>query len=189
MADNTSSKGKGRGGGGEGEGAKKIEAERNFAQTQPKNGQMNNVFSDVEKSEERKRIPPVNVFKQEATLIYDFQSATQEEIDIVAVSVLKRISIQQSHELRRKQPKVFRYWYKRFWFYTGAHMRKPPTPPSGWFLRCIQTQPSMKDGEWRPKGWWTRFLTCPLAGQQWKPICRVLPSLHDIMEKNKNVKI
>ena len=141
------------------------------------------------KSEERKKLPPVNVFKQEATLIYDFQDATQEDIDIVAVSVLKRISIKQAHELRKKNPKVFHSWWRHFWFYTGNWMKKPPPPPNGWFQRVIYTQPAMRENEWRPTDWWQRFSTCPLAGKQWKPICRVLPSLHEIREKNKNIVI
>ena len=141
-------------------------------------------------SEERKKLPPESVFKQEATLIWDFQNATQEDMDIVAVSILKKISIKQSHELRKKNPRVFNNWWRHFWFYTGNWMKgKPPPPPDGWFQRVILTQPAMREGEWRPEGWWKRLLTCPLAGKQWKPICRVLPSLSEIREKNKNVEI
>ena len=186
MADNTSSsKGKAvEGGGGKGG------AEPKLARGKPKK-QTNNKGPNVKrKSEERKTLSPITVYQKEATLIYDFQSATQEDIDIVAVSVLKKISIKQAHELRRKNPKVFNCWYRNFWFWTGNNfMRKPPMPPNGWFQKCVLTQPCMKDGEWRPPNWFDRFATCPFAGRQWKPIVRVLPSLYDITEKNKNVVI
>ena len=147
-------------------------------------------MNTIPESEERQKMPPKSVFKQEATLIWDFQNATQEEMDIVAVSVLKRISIKQSHELRKKNKRVFNNWWRQFWFYTGNWMKKrPPPPPDGWIQRVILTQPAMREGEWRPEGWWERFSTCPLAGKQWKPICRVLPSLAEVKELNKNVII
>ena len=156
--------------------------------TEKKKRQMNNIQEEP-KSEERKKLPPDNVYYEEATLIYDFQSATQEEIDIVAVSILKKISIKQSHELRKTDPKKFNLWYRRFWFKTGKWMEKPPTPPNGWFVKCVLTQPAMKENEWRPANWWARILTCPLKAKCRKPICRVLPGLYEVTEKNKNVQI
>ena len=185
MADNTSSKGKGIGKGGGKEKSKTSNYDKLLAQMKP-NGQMNNNQCKGN-TEERKKLPPISEYKKQATLIFDFQEATQEEIDIVAVSVLKRISIKQSHELRRKNPKKFNYWYRRFWFYTGNWMPKPPRPPSGWFVQCMLTQPAMVDGDWRPKGWFDRFITCPFAGKQWKPIGRILPNLAEITERNKKV--
>ena len=182
MADNMSSRKRGGG-----KRAENTGSGRKPSANKKQKGQTNNE-SDL-KSEERKTLPPINVFKNEATLIYDFASATQEDISIVAVSVLKRISIRQSHELRKQKLKVFNYWYRHFWFWTGNFMRKPPTPPNGWFQKCVLTQPAMREGEWRPEGWYERFLTCPFAGQQWKPICRVLPNLVQVIEKNKNIEI
>ena len=176
MADNTSPRKRGGG----------KRAEKTSARQKQK-GQTGNEQNS--KSEERKTLPPINVFKNEATLIYDFASATQEDIAVVAVSVLKKISIKQSKELKKKHLKIFNYWWRHFWFWTGNFMPKYPTPPNGWFLKCVLTQPAMKDGEWRPEGWYDRFLTCPFAGHQWKPICRVLPSLAQVIEKNKNIEI
>ena len=143
--------------------------------------------------EERHYIPNISAFKKTRDLIYDFRSATGEELSIVAVSVLKQISIRHAHILRRKNPAIFNRFWVNFKFWTkDNYMPEPPVqPPPGWFLKCIYQRAAMEKGvgEWRPKDWFERFETCPLKGQQWKPIVRLLPSLATVTENNKSIEI
>ena len=143
--------------------------------------------------EERHHLPNIQTFRQNKNLIYDFQSSTGEELSIVAVSVLKRISIRHAHILRKKKPAVFNRFWANFKFWTGRNYMPnvPAPPPSGWFLKCIYQKAPMEEGveEWRPEGWFERFMTCPLQGQQWKPIVKLLPPLATVTQNNKAVEI